>query len=51
MKAIVVVGLCEVIIIWIIATCIPFGIFLLRVGNGVAGARCAACLGFPVKTS
>ena len=49
MKAIAVVGLCEVIIIWIIATCMV--IFLLRVGNGVAGAGCAACLEFAVKTS
>ena len=42
MKAIIVVGLCDVMIIWIIATYIPSGIYLLRVGNDGA---CVVALG------
>ena len=41
---------CEVMIIWIIATYIPFGIFILRVSNNDAGASCVVCSGFAVKT-
>ena len=40
MKASVVVGVCEVMIIWIIATYIPFGICLLRVSSGGARSGC-----------
>ena len=50
MKAIVVVGVCDVMIIWIIAAYVPFGIFLLKVGSGGAGTGCVVCLGFAVKT-
>ena len=46
MNATVVVGVCNMMIIWIIATYIPFGICILRVGSGGAGAGCVVCLRF-----
>ena len=50
--AIVVVVVCGVMIIWIIATYIPSGIWLLRVGGGGggAGASCLVCFEFAVNT-
>ena len=48
MKAIVAVGVGEVMTIWIIPTYKPFGICLLRAGNGGAGAGYVVCLGFAV---
>ena len=50
MKAIAVVGVCEVMIIWIIATYVTFGICFFGIGNGDAEAGCVVCLGFVVKT-
>ena len=49
MKSIAVVGVYDVMIIWIIATYIPFAICLLKVGSGGAGAGCVLYLGFAVK--
>ena len=49
MKAIVIAGLCEVMIIWKRATYIPFGICQPRVVSGGAGAGSLVCLGFAVK--
>ena len=45
MNAIVVLGVCEGMIIWVVATDIPFGICLLKVGSGCARAGCVVCLG------
>ena len=45
MKAIVVVGVYQVMIIWIIGTYVPFGIFLLRVSSGGAWEGCVVYLG------
>ena len=42
------VGLCEVMIIWIIATYIQCGNYLLRVGRGGPGAGCVVRFGFAV---
>ena len=50
MKAIVVVEVYDVIIIWIIATYISSGIFLLRVGSDGAGIGCVVCFGFAMNT-
>ena len=50
MKSIAVVGVCEVIIIWIIATYIPLGICRLRGGSVVSKVGYMLCLGFTVKT-
>ena len=49
-KAIVVVGVSEVMIIWIIATYIPSNICLISVGNGRTGAGCVVRFGFVVNT-
>ena len=49
-KAFVVVGLCEVMIIWILTIYIPSGICLLRVGSGVAVLGYIVCFGFAVNT-
>ena len=45
MNVIVVVGVCEAMVIWIIATYIPFGICLPKVGSDGAGADCVVCFG------
>ena len=45
-KAIIVVRVYAVMIIWIIATYLPSGICLLGVGGGSAGAGCVECFGF-----
>ena len=42
---------CEIMIIWIIAAYIQFGICLLRIGNDGAGAGCVVCLRFAAKTT
>ena len=47
-KAIVAVGVYEVIIIWVIATYIPAGVCLLKVGGGGSGADCVVRFGFVV---
>ena len=39
-----------VIISWIVATYIQFGMCLLRVNNGGGGVCCVVCLVFAVKT-
>ena len=49
MNVVVAVGVCEVMIIWVIATYTPFSTCLLRVGSGSAGAGCVVCLGFSMK--
>ena len=50
-NTIVVIGVCGMMIIWIIATYIPSGICLLRVGSGGAGAGSVVCFGFAMNTS
>ena len=47
-KAIIVVRVYGVMIIWIMATSLPSGICLLGVGGGGAGAGCVECFGFAV---
>ena len=49
-KAIVVVGVSGVMIIWIIATCIPSVICLLRIGSGGAEEVCVVCFESAVYT-
>ena len=47
-KAIVAVGVYEVMIIWVIGTYIPAGICLLKVGGGRTGADCVVRFGIVV---